>query len=309
MTDLLRPRFPIYIPSKGRADIALTPRILDEMKVPYRIVVEPDEVAAYQARWGADRIIELDMGYKDAYPSLDPDGDEQGVSKGSGPARNFIWDHAVAEGHAWHWIMDDNIELFARLHQNQRIPVQDGMIFHAMETFALRYENVGMVGPEYWTFRQSRDGTPTPFVVNRRLFSCNMIRCDVPLRWRGRYNEDLILSIDMLKAKWATIRFYAFIQKKTATQQMRGGNTDAFYATEGTLAKSKLAVREHPDIVELAWRYNRWHHDADFRVFDGNPRLVRRPDWRPEDDPVYRFRRVSRTPRGTPRAVGHGERV
>lgn len=38
---LLRmPDFPVFIPSKSRADTATTPRHLDEIGVPYRIIVE-----------------------------------------------------------------------------------------------------------------------------------------------------------------------------------------------------------------------------------------------------------------------------
>lgn len=111
------------------------------------------------------------------------------------------------------------------------------------------------------------------------------------MRWRGRYNEDTILSIDMLKAGWCTILFYAFLQNKVTTQTMNGGNAQELYLSEdgqmkkrgekyarnGTLDKSKMLVKVHPDVAHLKWRYDRWHHHVDFHKFDGL-KLVRKQD-------------------------------
>ena len=96
----------------------------------------------------------------------------------------------------------------------------------------------------------------------------------MPFRWRGRYNEDTDLSLRMLKKKWCTVLFNAFLQRKTTTQMMPGGNTDAFYAKEGTLAKSQMQVDMHPDVSRLALRFGRVHHYVDYRKFQEN-KLVR----------------------------------
>lgn len=285
MTTL--PRYPVFIPSKSRSDCALTPDVLDRLGVPYRLVVEESQFDDYAARWGGHRILTLDPAYQEGYDTCDSHGGE--FSRGSGPARNFIWDTAKAEGHPWHWIMDDNISGFARTQHNQRIYVGDGTIFHAMETFATRYSNVAMAGPQYWMMVPSREQMP-PFIVNSRIYSCNLIRTDAPFRWRGRYNEDTILSLDMLKAGWCTVLFYAFLQYKITTQQMPGGNTEAFYAQKGTLPKSQMLVRLHPDVAKLSWKYGRWHHHVNYKAFD-HLRLI--PNETPPDEPapVYRLTR------------------
>lgn len=291
MTPPLGPRFPVYIPSKSRAKIATTPKVLDELGVPYRIIVEAPQFDDYAASFGADRLLVLDPEFQRTYDTCD-EGVPETKSKGPGPARNFAWAHSIEEGHAWHWVMDDNIQLFARLHRNQRVPVGDGMIFAAMEEFVLRYRNVGQAGPEYWMFAPSRVKSP-PFVLNTRIFSCNLIRNDVPVRWRGRYNEDLDLSLSMLKAGWCTVSFRAFLQYKTTTQVLPGGNTEAFYAEEGTLRKSEMAVRLHPDVCRIVHRYGRVHHDCDFSPWK-NLRLVPRDDAPPPDPDRYRMKRVPR---------------
>jgi len=296
--DLTNPRFPIYIPSKSRAEIALTPKYLDQMKVPYRLVVEEQQYEDYNRFYPAEKLIILDKKYQDNYDTCDDLGNTK--SKGPGPARNFIWDLSIAEGHDWHWVMDDNIEVFLRFHNNQRIPAGDGTIFTAMEDFTLRYKNVGMSGPNYFMFVPSRQKKP-PFITGTRIYSCNLIRNDLPYRWRGRYNEDTDLSLMMLKNGWNTIQFNAFLQQKIRTQTLGGGNTEAFYSEEGTLPKSQMLVDLHPDVAKLTWKFSRWHHHVDYSQFKNMP-LIKRDDYvEPERNP-YKLRLIERKSTKPPRS-------
>jgi hypothetical protein len=284
-------QFPIYIPSKSRAEIATTPRFLDSIGVPYRLVIEEQQFAEYNNFFSAEKLIILDPIYKKTFDPLMEL--QEGQSTGSGPARNFLWEHSIAEGHEFHWTMDDNIQLFARLHKNQRIPVGDGTIFAAMEEFVLRYENIAMAGPQYWMFAPSRAKLP-PFVVGTRIYSCNLIRNDLPYRWRGRYNEDTILSLDILKSNhWQTVLFNAFLQYKITTQKMAGGNTEAFYAEEGTLPKSQMLVDAHPDVSKVSWKFNRWHHHVNYEKFKDIP-LIKKADYEPPDENKYKLKLVER---------------
>jgi len=274
----MNPLYPLYIVSKGRwhENRRLTVRTLEHMRIPYRIVVEEQEAENYRAAVNPafGTVLVLDPAFQRAYETCDDDGLTKPV--GSGPARNFAWEHSISLGVARHWVVDDNIEHFYRLNHNAKLRVLDGTFFYAMETFVDRYANVAMAGPNYDYFANARQRLK-PFTINTRLFSCNLIRNDLPMRWRGRYNEDAILSVDMLKAGWCTIQFYAFLQGKAPTQSVKGGNTDAFYALEGTLNKSKMLVRTHPDVARLMWRFGRWHHYIDFSQFKRNV-LVKRPD-------------------------------
>jgi hypothetical protein len=166
--------------------------------------------------------------------------------------------------------MDDNIREFLRLTNNLKIRLLDGTGFRAMEDFSLRYSNVGMSGPNYRSFASQNSVIP-PFVVNTRIYSCNLIRNAVPYRWRGRYNEDTDLSLRMLKDNWATVQFNAFLQDKLRTQVLGGGNTAEFYANEGTTAKSEMQVAMHPDVSKLTWKFGRVHHEVDYRPFKSIP--------------------------------------
>ena len=283
-------KFPLYIPSKGRSEYMMTSKYLTIMGVKHFVVVEPSQMDEYRKAIKTMGLsataLELDMSYKDKYELCDNHGLNK--STGPGPARNFAWDHSKSGGHDWHWVMDDNIRNFRRLNRNEKVKVANGAVFRAMEDFCLRYENVSMAGPNYYMFAPARTKQP-PFITNTRIYSCNLIRNDVPFRWRGRYNEDTILSLDMLKARWCTIQFNAFLQEKAQTQTLKGGNTEEFYHAEGkvrigekyadtgTLAKSKMQVAVHPDVSRLVHKFGRIHHHVDYGPFKRN-KLIRKKD-------------------------------
>lgn len=265
----MNPNYPLHIPSKGRYEKRLTSDYLSLMKVHHYLVIEDQEYKKYKLYTKDNHFVKLvilDKKYQKDYNAcckLLPN-----ESRGSGPARNFIWDYSISNGWDWHWIMDDNISCFMRLYKNKRLYVSDGTIFKCMEDFTLRYSNVVMSGPNYVMFANERSNLP-PFVKNTRLFSCNFIKNDIPFRWRCRYNEDADLSIRILKSGYATIQFNAFLQQKMSTQKMKGGNTDEIYS-KGTLSKSKMLARLHPDCTKVVWKFGRWHHYTDFKKFKKN---------------------------------------
>lgn len=271
----MKPHFPLYVPTKGRADVRLTSNALSEMRLLHTLVVEEPELADYRQATAGNpyvQLLVLDDSYKDRYELCDDLGRTK--STGPGPARNFIWEHSIAEGHAWHWVMDDNIRGFYRFNRNQQIKVWSGAFFRAMEDFCLRYSNVYMAGPNYYMFCPRKKKKP-PLTLNTRIYSCNLIRNDIPYRWRGRYNEDTDLSLRILKDGFCTIQFNAFLQQKVWTQSVKGGNTAEFYAQEGTLPKSQMLVDLHPDVAKVVWRFQRWHHVVDYSPYARN-RLIRR---------------------------------
>ena len=273
----MNPKYPIFIPSKGRYDSLITARYLDYCKVPYRIVVEPQEYNDYLKNVGhKKKLIVLDLKYKEEYDTCDDLGLEK--STGPGPARNFAWDVSISEGFDHHWVMDDNITSFRRFNKNEKVKVSTGAVFKAMEDFVLRYKNIGMSGPNYYMFQPARQKSP-PFILNTRIYSCNLIRNDIPFRWRGRYNEDTILSLDILKKGLCTLQFNAFLQEKMTTQTLRGGNSAEFYDIEGTLAKSKMQVKVHPDVSRIVKRFGRIHHYVDYSPFKIN-KLIRKENYK-----------------------------
>ena len=261
------PQYPIYIISKGRSKTCITADHLLKMNVPFNIVIEKQEWEDYARIYGEDRLIELDLSFREEYDTY-IDNFDVSKSKGSGPARNFVWHHAknVIKSD-WHWIMDDNIQGFYYFNESQRLKAVDGTLFASAEDFVNRYDNIGISGLNYYMFAVpgSKD---RPYVSNTKIYSCLLINNHIPIRWAGRYNEDVDICIRALKEGYSTIQFDAFLAKKLATQTMGGGNTDAFYAEEGTLPKSNMLMFNHPDITNVTWRFSRWHHMTNYDIFD-----------------------------------------
>jgi len=267
----MNPRYPIYIVSKGRWEKRLTSDCLERYGVSYQMVVEPQEYDDYARMMNPERLLVLPQKYHDEY---DPCTDVPHGSNGSGAARNFCWDHAISIGATSHWVLDDNIRAFGRLNRNRYDRVSSGATFCAAEDFVDRYENVGLSGFNYEFFAKERQRLP-PFILNTRIYSCLLVRNDLPFRWRSRYNEDTDLSLRVLKAGFCTVQFNAFLQEKMATQSMKGGNTEALYA-EGTRLKSEMIRDLHPDVTRLTWRFGRIHHYVNYRPFRRNKLIKKR---------------------------------
>jgi len=51
---------------------------------------------------------------------------------------------------------------------------------------------------------------------------------------------------------------------------MRGGNRADFYDVEGTLPKSEMLEKLHPDVAKVVYKFNRWHHHVDYSKFKKN---------------------------------------
>lgn len=255
----MNPTHPVYIISKGRWETPKTAQSLNKMGVPYRIVVEPQEAEAYAKALGEEKILVLPF---------------SNLGQGSIPARNFVWEHSIEAGASWHWILDDNIRGFFRLHLNLKTPVADGTIFAAAEKFVDRYETVGQAGFNYFMFASRKTRIP-PYYLNTRIYSCILNRNDLDFRWRGRYNEDTDLSLRILKAGWATVLFNAFLAYKETTMTMKGGNED-LYVGDGRLQMAQSLVDQHPDVTKITWRWGRHQHVVDYRPFRFNE-LRRKP--------------------------------
>lgn len=259
----MNPRYPIYVISKGRWDSRLTVRALQKRNIPYRVVIEPQEYNEYAAVIDPARLLVLPF---------------SNLGQGSIPARNWVWEHSLAEGHVRHWILDDNIRDFYRLHQNIKYRTDSGATFAAIEDFSDRYTNVALAGMQYELLAPRKYKHP-PFLLNTRIYSCILIQNDIPYRWRGRYNEDTDLSLRALKDGWCTVLFYAFLADKQATMTMKGGNTEELYklqGEDGRLLMAQSLRQQHPDVTTIVRKWGRWQHQVDYRPFKAN-RLIRKP--------------------------------
>jgi hypothetical protein len=115
-----------------------------------------------------------------------------------------------------------------------------------------------------------------PFFFNTRIYSCILIRNDLPYRWRGRYNEDTDLSLRALKDGLCTVLFNTLLAFKMTTMTMRGGNTDELYKGDGRLVMAQSLQEQHPDCVKIIERWGRFQHWVDYKPFRRN-KLILKP--------------------------------
>lgn len=262
----MNPRYPVYVISKGRWESRLTVRSLEAMRVPYHVVVEPQEFSSYASVIPKENILTLPF---------------SNLGLGSIPARNWVWEHAISTGAARHWIMDDNIRGFYRLNRNFKGRATSGTIFRCAEDFVDRYENVPMAGLQYQLLCPAPHKYPA-FNLNTRVYSCILLDNSIPHRWRGRYNEDTDLSLRILKDGYCTILFNAFLCGKVATLTMKGGNMETLYKGDGRRLMAESLYEQHPDVVTITWKWGRWQHHVNYKPFKGN-KLILKPGVEPKD--------------------------
>lgn len=252
--DIIKPKYPVYIISKGRWSTPLTSNALESMGVDYHIVIEPQEYDEYSSVINPNRILVLPF---------------SNLGQGSIPARNWVWEHSLSIGAERHWILDDNISYFSRVNRNEGIKTTSGVLFKCAEDFVDRYENVALAGFQYDHFTKYSYPMPA-YILNTRIYSCILIKNDIPYRWRGKYNEDTDLSIRALKDGWCTILFHSFIQGKAVTMTMKGGNTDELYKEDGRLQMAQSLAKQHPDVVKVGHNFGRPQHIVNYRPFKKN---------------------------------------
>lgn len=232
------PRYPIFIPSKGRPDKCLTTKFLIEDGVPFKIVVEPQEYENYLKNYSKDQLLAL------------PFSDRGSVV----PARNWIRDYSQEQGFERHWQLDDNITQIniRRNHKYERYSSK--LAFTASEEFVDRYTNVAIAGFRNIAFAWT---STTPFLLNQQVYCCILFLNTIPNRWRGIYSEDTDICLQVLSTGWCTVLFNIFTITKASAMSMRGGNTDEIYQGDGRLKMARALQRQWPKLVKIKRSWNR----------------------------------------------------
>lgn len=256
----MNPKYPIFIPTKGRFKTPLTISTFKQIKVPFKIVIERQELDNYLKIVDKEDIIIV--------PHKD---------KGLTVTRNWIWDYAQEKGYKKFWTFDDNIDMIFRLNSNLKVPVSSGTVLKIIEDFSDRYTNAPIVGMNYFMFASRKSKMP-PFVLNTRIYSNMLIETNVkdksgkPFRNVTFYNDDTDLCLRVLKDGLCTVLFNAFLIGKATTMTVKGGMTEYYQSDEcqGRLKFAEELVNAHPDVARVTWKFGRWHHQVDYRRFKAN---------------------------------------
>lgn len=259
MPEQLMPKYPVYVPSKGRYESCYTAEFLIKDNVPFYLVVEPSEVDSYGSRFGYDRLLVLPWDGNDsvrrAYcKSL---GIENG---GLIAVRNWIKAHSIAAGAERHWQLDDNMREVRQIVKNRRMYCSAGYALNATETFVDRYSNIALAGLSYYMFGIAIPGGKPPFYRNVHVYSCTLVLNSIPHKWRIAYNDDTDICLQVLSDGWCTVLMNAFMVQKIRTMMVKGGNTTDLYQGDGRLRMAKSLERLWPGVVETRRRFGRPQH-------------------------------------------------
>ena len=258
----MNPKYPVFVPTKGRWESRLTIKAFERLGIPYTAFIEPQEFDQYAAVIDPRRLHVL------------PHSNE-----GLVVTRNYIWDYALSLGVPRFWTFDDNIRDFYRLNQNIKWRVTSGVFLAAIEDFADRYANLIVAGMAYEMFVPRRSKVP-PVLFNTRVYSNMLIETDArdrngkPYRNEGFYNDDTDLCLRILKDGNCTAQFNAFLADKVRTMVVKGGMTP-HYQGDGRYRMAEELRRKHPDVVKITRKWGRWQHQVDYRPFKRN-KLIKR---------------------------------
>lgn len=279
-------KYPIFVISYNRAKNHTTSRTLSEFEVPHYLVLHKDQIPEYKKYFNEKQkkyatILEFDESYKLKYETCDSIPHSV-KNAGSGAERNFAWDYSIKLGAKAHWLMDDNMKNFmyiagvcrrnntyVRRTANKEIFYEQ---FPRAEKFFDKYENLLMLELTQNDF--CINITKYTYSLNTRCFSCNLIWNEMPLRWRGRYNEDVILSYDIMTSGYCIASYRGGILKnKQSTRVAKGGNhaikagdtesiySDGFDYKYSSNDKTDLLLKVYPQYFRKVIKYGRVHHE------------------------------------------------
>lgn len=270
----MNPKYPVFIPTKGRWEHLYTIRAFWRCGIPFYVVVEPQQVDDYRRAFDKEGIVPIEI-------LVTPHRDE-----GLVPTRNWIWDFASAMGAERFWTFDDNIRGLFRYNRNLLVPCGDGTPLRVIEEFTERYDNVMIAGMNYFMF-VSRKCLYPPFYFNARVYSNMLLWTDYPdprgFAYRNemkRYNDDTDLNLRVLKDGNCTVLFNAFLVDKLATMIVKGGmgyTRDEDDREKDSRYQATLELKEkHPDVTTITRKWGRWHHHVNYEPFRKN-RVIPRP--------------------------------
>jgi len=221
--------WPVYVPSKGRPE-GPSPAM---NVLPLQMVVEPQEADAYRHLPHKLHVL--------------PES-----NRGIAFVRNWIKNHAEAEGHPWFWMIDDDISKFYEVAGSRCLPLDAKEALLRAQSLAEKYPNVAQVSLEYQQFAWS---ARNPVRLNSYCDVCVGVNTDYSsfIHYRPEVNlkEDRDFTLQLLASGRDTLRacHVAFSAPKNGSNK---GGLASVYAEKGKeAAASQRLVKAWPGVCEM----------------------------------------------------------
>tara|TARA_B000000557_G_scaffold256337_1_gene248418 strand:- start:657 stop:1523 length:867 start_codon:yes stop_codon:yes gene_type:complete len=249
--------YPIYVPSKARADVKLTTQALADVGLDFYVVVEPQDAGLYLKHYDMKQLVIMEM-------------NDQGI----GYVRNACKKHSISIGADFHWQVDDNIKDFRVREGGKNVVKNTRNVFAAAEHYMSHFDNIGIGSLSHSIFAFARN---THVSVNRQAYSCVLVNNSLDIWYRHDCIEDTDYSLQVLDKGYCTILFNKLLMGKAATGQYKGGNTDTVHAGDGRLIRSRKLQEYWPGAFKVVKKKERWHV-APSRVWDKFPQMPKGPN-------------------------------
>ena len=220
--------WPVYVASRGRPETARLPE-----GVAVRLVVEPQEAAAYQAAWSGAEVLVL------------PERDQ-----GLAYVRQWILEQARSREGGWFWMLDDDIERYYRVEGKRCVPCPAA---EALWKAQRRFEPAGglaQIGLEYQQFAWSAKRAE---VVDSYCDVCVAIHAERAGWAWFRPETDLKVDRDftllLLAQGWHTARTTRLAFSAPSNGSNAGGLADAYAETGRETESVRALCRLWPGVV------------------------------------------------------------
>lgn len=231
-------RVPIYIPSKGRAEICLTPSTLQADGIPFKLVVEEQESDTYRNRFGSDSVLVL------------PES-----SMGIAYSRRWIKEHSKANGETHHWQIDDDVRSFQEKTGGRKEKCSAKIVLGNIEEWALAHSNVAIAGPLQTTWEWDGAKPKAEFRLNRPPVSCVLLSNAPKPTWRDGIFQDMDYAMQVLTDGWCTACFTYLLMDLLPFMKQPGGQTP-LYKTDGKRkAAAEVIAQRWPGMFKVGERF------------------------------------------------------
>jgi ParB-like chromosome segregation protein Spo0J len=197
-------KYPIYIPSKGRARTCNTPHLLIDDAQPFYIVVEPQDRNSYVQEFGPDYVLTMEE-------------NDRGIAY----ARNYCKDHSISQGDPYHWQIDDDLKNFLFRSDSKNTACAPREVLCPVEDYVDSYGNVGMAGLKHSLFAWS---AKKEIEFNKQVCTCGLFNNSVDAKWRDGVIEDTDYSMQVLSLGWCSVLFNRLLYDPPPASTNSGGN-------------------------------------------------------------------------------------
>jgi hypothetical protein len=223
-------RYPIYIPSKGRAASQKTVRLLESCGIlNFYVIVENDEYDEYKKWIPKNNLLKLPLS-------------DYGTST---VARNFAIVHSTELGFSKHWQLDDDINKVVRHEKGKTIHIDLVTIMTDIENLSAPLESVYVSGiPTLGSFLSQQKNK---YNINTSLTSFYLIR-NSPFRFRGTMLVDMDYQLQVLQAGYSTIKFNDYAFNFITPMKQPGGYCDIYANEKKRIDAIQKFLQYHPMI-------------------------------------------------------------